>query len=63
MRDVSPNATASSQLKKNVTTATVIILLMNLTSRVLGFLREMVIARVFGATMYTDAYLIAYTLP
>lgn len=63
MRDAQPNVTASSQLKKNAAAATVVILLMNLASRVLGFLREMVIARVFGATMYTDAYLIAYTLP
>lgn len=47
----------------SVTAATVVVLLMNLFSKMLGFVREMVVARVFGATMYTDAYLVAYTLP
>lgn len=53
----------NQNLNKNVTLAAVIILLMNLIAKVLGFVREMVIAQVFGATMYTDAYLVAYQLP
>lgn len=40
-----------------------IVLIMNLLSRVLGFVRDAVIAREFGATEATDAYLVAYTLP
>lgn len=52
-----------SALRNSVTAATAVVLLMNLLSKVLGFVREMVVARVFGATMYTDAYLVAYTLP
>lgn len=40
-----------------------IVLLMNLLSRVLGFVRDAVIAREFGASGATDAYLVAYTLP
>lgn len=50
-------------LAESVTAATAVVLLMNLLSKVLGFVREMAVARVFGATMYTDAYLVAYTLP
>lgn len=52
-----------SSLGRSVTTATAVVLLMNFLSKILGFVREMVVARVFGATMYTDAYLVAYTLP
>ncbi|MGI5874181.1 MAG: murein biosynthesis integral membrane protein MurJ [Bacillota bacterium] len=53
----------SENLKRNVTAAAVIILLMNIVTKLLGFVREIVIARAFGATMYTDAYVVAYTLP
>jgi putative peptidoglycan lipid II flippase len=36
---------------------------MNLLSKVLGFVRETVIAREYGATSLTDAYNAAYTIP
>jgi putative peptidoglycan lipid II flippase len=36
---------------------------MTLISRVLGFVRDAVIARVFGAGMYTDAFFVAFKLP
>ncbi len=36
---------------------------MTLISRVLGFLRDMVIARAFGAGLYTDAFFVAFRLP
>lgn len=62
MKQLAPNREQQT-LKENATIATVIVLIMNLLSRILGFLREMVIARIFGATMYTDAYLVAYSLP
>ncbi len=48
---------------KSIARATLIIMVMNLVSRLLGFLRETVIANQFGATSFTDAYLVAYTLP
>lgn len=48
---------------RSVAQATVIIMIMNLLSRLLGFGRETVIANAFGATSATDAYLVAYTLP
>ena len=39
------------------------VLIINLISRLLGFVRDAVIAREFGASGATDAYLVAYTLP
>ena len=54
---------SSKTLKKNVTAAAVIVLMMNLVTKLLGFVREVVVAQVFGATMFTDAYVVAYTLP
>ncbi|MTI80555.1 MAG: murein biosynthesis integral membrane protein MurJ [Firmicutes bacterium] len=43
--------------------ATVVIAVINLLSRVLGFIREAVIAQQFGATGVTDAFYVAYTIP
>ena len=36
---------------------------MTLVSRILGFVRDAVIARMFGAGMYTDAFFVAFRLP
>src|SRR5262245_60654522 len=36
---------------------------MTLISRVLGFVRDAVIARTFGAGLYTDAFFVAFKLP
>ena len=36
---------------------------MTLLSRILGFVRDFVIARVFGAGMFTDAFFVAFKLP
>ena len=43
--------------------ATLLILFFNLLSRLLGLVREMVIAHQFGVSAATDAYLVAFTLP
>lgn len=48
---------------KVIARATLVIAAINLISRLLGFIREMVIARQFGATGAVDAYLVAYTIP
>lgn len=63
MSGTAPNKAHSQTLKKNVTVAAALVMVMNLVAKVLGFLREMVIARVYGATEFTDAYLVAYSLP
>lgn len=50
-------------MSKNIFKAAGVILIMNLASKILGFARETFIAKEFGATGITDAYLVAYTLP
>jgi putative peptidoglycan lipid II flippase len=36
---------------------------MTLISRIFGFIRDVVIARIFGAGLYTDAFFVAFTIP
>jgi putative peptidoglycan lipid II flippase len=36
---------------------------MTLISRIFGFIRDAVVARVFGAGLYTDAFFVAFTIP
>lgn len=36
---------------------------MTLISRIFGFIRDVVIARAFGAGLYTDAFFVAFTIP
>ncbi len=43
--------------------ATAVIAVFTLLSKVLGFVREVALAYVFGASAATDAYLVAYTVP
>lgn len=43
--------------------STFIIMIVSLISRALGFVRDMLIAKNFGAGMYTDAYNIAVAIP
>jgi len=43
--------------------ATIILMIMNMAARLIGFVRETVIAAIYGATGFTDAYQVAYTLP
>ncbi|WP_240342410.1 murein biosynthesis integral membrane protein MurJ [Methylococcus sp. EFPC2] len=43
--------------------STAVVGLMTLVSRVLGFLRDMVIARLFGADAATDAFFVAFRIP
>lgn len=47
----------------NLLKALVTISGMTLLSRILGFVRDTVIARVFGAGIYTDAFFVAFKLP
>ena len=43
--------------------ATLVLMLMNMTARLLGFFRETAVAAIYGASGFTDAYQVAYTLP
>ncbi|SHJ68621.1 murein biosynthesis integral membrane protein MurJ [Desulfofundulus thermosubterraneus] len=47
----------------NIARATAVIAVFTLLSKILGFVREMALAYVFGASAATDAYLVAYTVP
>ncbi|MEI7884008.1 MAG: murein biosynthesis integral membrane protein MurJ [Clostridia bacterium] len=47
----------------NILGAAFLVTILNFVSRILGFVRDAVIANRFGATGVTDAYMIAYNLP
>ncbi len=49
--------------KRSIAKAAVVIMLATLLGRFAGFIRETFIAAKFGASMATDAFLVAYTLP
>ncbi|GAV22036.1 murein biosynthesis integral membrane protein MurJ [Carboxydothermus pertinax] len=49
--------------RKNVAKAAGIILVMGILSRILGFVREQLLAVKFGATGISDAYVAAFTIP
>jgi putative peptidoglycan lipid II flippase len=55
-RDNSPRRHSVAGAAGSVSAATMV-------SRVLGVLREMVMARYFGAGLYTDAFNVAYRIP
>ncbi len=49
--------------KNSLIKSTIIVVIVSLLSRVIGFLRDMLIGYKFGAGMYTDAYNVAVTIP
>ncbi len=49
--------------KNNIVKAAGLLLVINIGVKLLGFVREMVIANGFGASFASDAYLVAYTIP
>ncbi|MDO4581144.1 MAG: murein biosynthesis integral membrane protein MurJ [Bacillota bacterium] len=50
-------------MTKNIIKAAGVLLLINIVVKLLGFVREVVIASGFGASALSDAYKVAYTLP
>ncbi len=48
---------------KRLFKATVVVSSMTLTSRLLGFVRDMLIARLFGVDVATDAFFVAFKIP
>lgn len=48
---------------KIIARAALVIAVINLLSRILGFVREQAIAYMFGATAVTDAYVVAFNIP
>lgn len=49
--------------KNNIKKTAFLLMMINLLSRFLGFIREMIIARVFGRNSVTDAFFAAFTIP
>ncbi len=50
-------------MSKKLVKSTAVVSAMTMISRLLGFVRDMVIARVFGAGMDTDAFFVAFKIP
>lgn len=50
-------------MSKHLLRSTAITGSMTLLSRILGFIRDMVVARVFGATIAADAFFVAFKIP
>lgn len=53
----------SPQLATGLLRSTAVVGQMTLVSRVLGFIRDVVIARVFGASLAADAFFVAFKIP
>lgn len=47
----------------NLFKSTVIVSFFTFLSRISGFVRDMVVARLFGATLWTDAFFVAFKIP
>lgn len=52
-----------AELSKRLVKSTATVGLNTLASRVLGFVRDVVIARYFGASLGTDAFFVAFKIP
>src|SRR5437870_5223702 len=60
---VSPAPTNAQDETRSVVKAAGLIGVATFSSRILGFVRDMVLARVFGATPEADAFFVAYRVP
>jgi putative peptidoglycan lipid II flippase len=58
-----PPAQPVSGARRAVARAAVVVSSATLASRILGFLRDLVVARAFGAGVATDAFFVAFRLP
>ena len=61
--DEIPPAPPVSGARRAVARAAVVVSSATLASRILGFLRDLVVARAFGAGVATDAFFVAFRLP
>ena len=50
-------------MSRHLFKSTVIVSSMTLISRILGFVRDMLIARIFGVDVATDAFFVAFKIP
>lgn len=54
---------ANQRKEENIQRATIIVMITLLISRILGFVREVIVANVYGASIQTDAFYAAFTIP
>lgn len=54
---------ANQGKEENIQRATIIVMITLLISRILGFVREVIVANVYGASIQTDAFFAAFTIP
>lgn len=47
----------------SLTKTTIMLMVVTIASKILGFVREIVLASMYGATFYSDAYLVALNIP
>ena len=50
-------------MPKKAKTATILLMIIILTSKITGFFRDIILAQTFGAGQITDAYLTALNIP
>ena len=50
-------------MSRRLLKSTAVVSAMTMLSRLLGFARDMVLARLFGAGIATDAFFVAFTIP
>ena len=60
---VSPAPTNAQDDTRSVVKAAGVIGVATFSSRILGFVRDMVLAKMFGATPAADAFFVAYRVP
>ncbi|MGD9246672.1 MAG: hypothetical protein PVI60_01870, partial [Desulfobacteraceae bacterium] len=63
MKQPKQMASAASSDNERVTKAAGIVGAATLFSRLLGYVRDMVIASFFGAGLFSDAFIVAFRLP
>ncbi|MFQ5780357.1 MAG: lipid II flippase MurJ, partial [Nitrospiria bacterium] len=54
---------SSIDAQKGIAASAGIVALGTFTSRILGFVRDMVLAKIFGASLVADAFYVAYRIP
>ncbi|MFQ5949438.1 MAG: murein biosynthesis integral membrane protein MurJ [Nitrospiria bacterium] len=57
------NLSSSIDAQKGIAASAGIVALGTFTSRILGFVRDMVLAKIFGASLVADAFYVAYRIP
>ncbi len=63
MKSQEESPSASADAEKGIAASAGIVALGTFTSRILGFVRDMVLAKIFGASLVADAFYVAFRIP